>query len=152
MRLPIYERPYTSPQLLATRYLSESLSGENGRTPAINDKGRPEPPFFKPCNRFVGSGRRRLLGRPLLHRPGVLAARIDIAVDELDHADRRAIAVAVARLEHAGIAAVARGVARPQHLEQLLHHRRVAQLGKRLTARVQVAALCERHQLLDDRT
>src|SRR5262249_10678242 len=63
----------------------------------------------------------------------------------------RAIAIAKTGLEHAGVAAVARGVARPQHLEQLLHHRRIAQLGERLAARMQVAALCQRDQLLDDR-
>src|SRR4051812_49461295 len=73
--------------------------------------------------------RRRLLGGPLLHRPGVLAARIDVAVDKLDHADRRAVAMAIARLEHARVAAVTRGVARAEHVEQLPHHWRIAQLG-----------------------
>src|SRR6185295_9243384 len=102
--------------------------------------------------RLEQSGRgRRLFGPPLRHRPGILAARIDIAVNQLDDANRRRVAVAVAGLEHAGVAAVARGVTRPEHIEQLLHHRGVAQLRGRLTARVQVAALGQRDQLLDDR-
>src|SRR4051812_43698959 len=87
--------------------------------------------------------RRRLLGRPLLHRAGVLAARIDVAVDELDDAHRRAVAMAVASLEHARVSAAARGVAWAEHVKQLFHHWRIAQLGERLTARMQIATLCQ---------
>src|SRR5206468_8220026 len=36
--------------------------------------------------------------------------------------------------------------------EQLLHHRRIAQLSKRLAAGMQIAALCQRYQLLNDGT
>src|SRR3954447_4620305 len=150
---PEYRRPQritALPRSVHTKIvLFVSESAAHTRT---NKKGRPKPPFFKLCNRLPGSGGRRLLGRPLLHRPGVLAARIHVTVDELDHADRRAVAMAVARLEHARVAAATRGVARAEHVEQLLHHRRVAQLGERLAARMQVAALRKRHQLLDDRT
>ena len=48
----------------------------------------------------------------LLHRAGIEALGIVIAVDEFDHRDRRGIAVAEAGLEHAGIAALAVLVAR----------------------------------------
>src|SRR2546423_1826133 len=64
----------------------------------------------------------------------------------------RAAALGVAGLEHAGVAAIARGIARPEYIEQFLHHRRIAQLGGRLAARMQVAPFGERDQLLDDRT
>src|SRR5215212_4472865 len=92
----------------------------------------------------------RLFGARL-DRPRILAARIDIAVDEFDYADGRRVAVAIARLEHAGVTAVARRITRAKHVEQLLHHWRIAQLCGCLTARMEVAALCERDQLLDDR-
>src|SRR5262245_57339895 len=99
-------------------------------------------------------GRRRLrLGFGLrLHRSGILPFRLDVAVDELDDRDRSGIAVAEAGLEHAGVAAVAVLVAGTKHLEQLLDHGDVAHLRDRLAARVQVAALAERDQFLDDRT
>src|SRR3954463_14740223 len=97
---PEYRRPQRItglPRSVHTKIvLFVSASATHMRT---NKKGRPKPPFFKLCNRLPGSGRRRLLGRPLLHRPGVLAARIDVAVDELDDAHRRAVAMAVASLE-----------------------------------------------------
>src|SRR5437899_748172 len=62
-----------------------------------------------------GTGRlrgRRLFGPPLRDRPGILPTRIDIAVDQLDHADRGGIPIAETGLEHAGIAALAVLVAR----------------------------------------
>src|SRR3954463_1609768 len=97
---PEYRRPQritALPRSVHTKIvLFVSASAAHRRT---NKKERPKPPFFKLCNRLPGSGRRRLLGRPLLHRPGVLAARIDVAVDELDDAHRRAVAMAVASLE-----------------------------------------------------
>src|SRR5690349_22426257 len=40
---------------------------------------------------------------------------------------------------------------RSEDVEELLDHRHIAQLGNRLTARMQPAALAERDQLLDDR-
>ena len=88
----------------------------------------------------------------LLHRARILALGLDVAVDELDHADRRRIAVAEAGLEDAGIAALALRVARAEHVEELLDDRLVLELRDRLAAGMQVAALAERHQLLDDRT
>src|SRR5436190_7043506 len=86
-------------------------------------KGGRSRPFETYGRSALPSGRsRRLFSPPLRHRPGILAARVDIAVNQLDDTDRRRVAVAVAGLEHAGVAAVARGVARPKHIEQLLHH------------------------------
>src|SRR5262249_5827633 len=61
------------------------------------------------------------------------------------------VAVAEARLHDAGVAAVAVLVARSEHVEELLDHRDVADLGDRLAPRMQVAALAQRHELLDDR-
>src|SRR5262249_21310639 len=92
-----------------------------------------------------GRCRRRLgLGLLLGDGTGILALRLDVAIDELDHRDRRGIAVAKARLEHAGVAAVAVLVAGAEHLEQLLDHGEVAHLRDGLATRVQVAALSER--------
>src|SRR5262245_18795839 len=62
----------------------------------------------------------RRLRRRRLHRSGILALGLDIAIDELDHRDRSGITVAEACLEHAGITAVAVLVAGSEHLEQLL--------------------------------
>src|SRR2546423_10038770 len=59
--------------------------------------------------------------------------------------------MAESRLEHAGIAAIALAIARAQHLEQLLHHRQVADLRDRLPASVEVSALAQRDELLDHR-
>ena len=92
-----------------------------------------------------------VLGRLLLHRPGIEALGGLVAIDELDHRHRRVVAVAEAGLEHAGIAAVALLVAGAQHVEQLLDHGDVAHLRDRLAAGVQVAALAERDELLHDR-
>src|SRR5262249_2648461 len=102
---------------------------------------------------LVSSCRRRRFGLgfvPRLHRSGILPLRLDVAVDELDDCDRGGIAVAEAGLEHAGIAAAAVLVAGREHLEQLLHHGHVAHLRDRLAARVQIAALAECDQFLDD--
>src|SRR5947209_19807680 len=85
-----------------------------------------------------------------LHRAGILPPRIDIAVDEFDDTERRVVAVTEARLQDAGIAAVALFVARPEHVEELFDQRDIAHLRDRLAARMQVAALAERDQLLDD--
>src|SRR5215472_15835880 len=102
-----------------------------------------------PCGPLIAAIRLRGL---LFDRTGVLALGIDVAIDELDHRERRAVAIAEARLHDAGIAAVALLVARADHVEQLLDHRDVADLGDRLAPCVQVAALAEGDQLLDDRT
>src|SRR5580704_4651282 len=97
------------------------------------------------------SRRRGRLGVRRLHRSGILALGLDVAIDELDHRDRRVVAVAEARLHDAQIAAVTLLVAWADDLEQLLDHRDVADLGDRLAPRMQVAALAERDQLFDDR-
>src|SRR4051794_31574650 len=94
-----------------------SLVRERMAELALSTKRAAEAALFKLCNSDVGSGRGRLFGRPLLHRSGILAARVLVAIDELDHADWRTVAGAVAGLEHARVTAVAGGVARPQHVE-----------------------------------
>src|SRR5215216_2497708 len=69
---------------------------------------------------FLGCG--ALGAFRLLRRPGVLAAGVLVAVDELDHRHRGVVAEAEAGLEHAGVAAAPRLVARAEHLEELPHH------------------------------
>src|ERR1700704_3538729 len=104
-----------------------------------------------PCGpSFVSASRPRShrgggvgVGPRLLHRAGIQALGIDVTLDELDHCDRRVVAVAKARLHNAGIAAVAVLVARTQHVEQLLHHGNVANLRDRLAPRMQAAAISE---------
>ena len=83
--------------------------------------------------------------------PEFLPLGVDVAIDEFDHRHRGRIAVAEARLHHPRIAAIACLVARTEHVEELLHHGDVANLGNRLPAGVQAAALAQGHQLLDDR-
>src|SRR5262245_13909255 len=95
--------------------------------------------------------RRSRLGR-LVTREIVLALGVDVAVDQLDHGTRSRIAVPEPGLQHAGIAAVAVLVARADHLEELLDGVDVAHFRDRLPASVEIAALAERNQLLDDRT
>jgi hypothetical protein len=63
---------------------------------------------------------------------------------------RGVVAVAEAGLQDADVAAVAVLVARAQHREELADLLHVADLADRLAARMQVAALAERHQLLDE--
>src|SRR5215469_16584746 len=106
------------------------------------------------CHPLSASSRRRggfLLGLLGL-RPGIEALGGLVAIHELDHGDRCGITIAEAGLEHAGIAAVALLVAGAEHLEELLDHGDVADLRDRLAARMQVAALAERDELLDHRT
>src|SRR5450759_5836444 len=87
----------------------------------------------------------------LLRRPGILALGLDVAVDELDHRLRGAIAVTEASLEHAGIAALAVLVARADHVEQFLDHGDVAHFRDRLAARGKAALLGQRDQFFHDR-
>src|SRR6266496_2399358 len=56
----------------------------------------------------------------LLHRAGILALGVDVAVDEFDHGHRRVVAVAEAGLDDAGVAALAVLVAGRQRVKQLL--------------------------------
>src|ERR1019366_799119 len=86
-----------------------------------------------------------------LHRTGVEALGIDVAVDEFDHRHRRVVAVAKAGLDDAGIAALAVLVAGGENVEQLSGLVEIAHLGDRLPAHRKTALLAERHQLFDDR-
>src|SRR6478736_9650137 len=86
----------------------------------------------------------------ILHRAGIQPLGGLVAVDELDDADGGVITVAEASLENTRVAALAVLVARAEHIEQFLDHGDVADLRDRLAAGVQVAALAERNQLLDD--
>src|SRR4051794_40561689 len=122
---PEYRRPQRITALPRSVHTKIVLFVSASATHARTNKKAAKAALFSIRN-SVRLGRRRLLGRPLLHRPGVLAARIDVAVDELDHAHGRAVAMAITGLEHARVPAAARGVARAEHVEQLLHHRRVA--------------------------
>src|SRR5262249_23028562 len=74
-----------------------------------------------------------------------------VAINELDHRDPRRVAVAIAGPYHAGIAAGAVLVAPAHDVGELPDPCDIAHLGDRLPARVQIAALAERDQLLDDR-
>ena len=71
-----------------------------------------------------------------------------VAVDELDHGARRAVAVAEAGLQHARIAAGSVLVPGGQSVEQLLGHVLVAQTARSKAARVEVAALGKRDVLV----
>src|SRR3546814_9305670 len=73
-----------------------------------------------------------------------------IAVDQLDDRHRRHVAVAEAGLQHPAVAAVALLVAAGQFVEQLGRDLRVAQHRERLAAGVQVAALAEGDETVDD--
>src|SRR5580693_10647124 len=121
--------------------LSDTVRNKKGSAAALNDDRVTE---------VLRCSRRGLFG-PRLNGTGILALGLDVAIDELDHSDWRGIAIAEAGLHDAGIAAVAVLVARTDHLEQLLDHGEVAHLRDRLAARMQVAALAERDELLDDR-
>src|SRR3546814_417956 len=100
-------------------------------------------------------GRRRglllvLFPAGFLGRAGVLALGCGIAVDQLDDRHRRHVAVAEAGLQHPAVAAVALLVAAGQFVEQLGRDLRVAQHRERLAAGVQVAALAEGDETVDD--
>src|SRR5438552_801850 len=69
---------------------------------AQKQKSGARAPLLKLASAGVRLGGGRLRGL-LLHRSGILPARIDVAVDEFDHADWRAIAIAIAGLEHPGV-------------------------------------------------
>src|SRR5688500_14778617 len=91
------------------------------------------PPF---CSWVLRLRCRRSLGflGALRHRPGVEALGLGIAVDELDHGNRGAVAVAEAGLEDAHIAALAVLVAGTEDAEELLALRLVLDLSDRLPA------------------
>ena len=91
----------------------------------------------------------RLLFLALRARPRILALGAEVPVDELDHRHRRVVAGPEARLEHTHVAARPLGVARRQHVDQLGRRRAVAGLGDQEPPGVEIAALAERHQLLD---
>src|SRR6202048_2313231 len=93
----------------------------------------------------------RRLGFLFLHRAGVLALGVDVAVDEFDHGHRGVVAVAEAGLDDAGVAALAVLVAGRPRVEQLANLILVAHFGDRLAAHRKTALLAERDELLDDR-
>src|SRR5690606_34744548 len=74
-----------------------------------------------------------------------------VAIDELDDRHRGVVAVTEARLHDAQVPAVALRITRRDGLEQALDDALVADLGDNLTASMQVAALAQRDELLDDR-
>src|ERR1700751_1877985 len=119
------------------------------KSPGSDKKRRPKAPF---SNYPSPATLRRFGFFLLLHRAGVLALGIDVAIDELDHGHRGIVAVAEAGLDDAGVAALAVLVAGRQHIEQLLDLVDVAHLRDGLTAQGKAALLAERDQLLDDRT
>src|SRR5690349_3664359 len=78
-----------------------------------------------------------------LHRDGVEALGIDVAIDELDHGDSGVVAVAIAGLEDAEVATVPLLVARADGLEELAHLVLIAHLRDGLAASVEIAALAQ---------
>src|SRR6185437_12314117 len=114
-----------------------------GRRPATT-------PEFDQAKGALGSDGFVAIG-PFLHRTRIEALGVHVAVDELDHRDRGIIAIAIAGLEDSGIAALAVLIAATEHRKELLHLGLVANLRDRLAAGMQVTALGERDQLLDDR-
>src|SRR5215211_5196591 len=119
--------------------------------PPQNQRAAARLPFDIDARR-AGLRCRALRRLRLLRRAGILAPRLFVAVDELDHRHRGVVAEAEAGLEHAAIAAAALLVARSEHLEELLDHGVVAQLRHGDATGMKVAALAERDQLLDHRT
>src|SRR5947209_15831207 len=97
----------------AARYVADAMRAfhtkivlfVSAETRLPNKKGgRSRPVAFLGCQR-TGLRRGGSLFGARLDRPGILSLGIHVAVDKLDHADRRAVAMAIASLEHAGIAA-----------------------------------------------
>src|SRR6202047_3797179 len=113
----------------------------------------------RPCSLISASSRaspgRQPLGRLssglFLHRSGIEALGIDVAVDEFDHGHRRVVAVAEAGLDDAGIAALPVLVAGGENIEQFPGLVEIADLADRLPAHGQTALLAERDQLFHDR-
>src|SRR5690606_21276690 len=98
-----------------------------------------------------GGGLARFLFVGLRPGPRILALGRDVAVDELDHRHGRVVAQAKARLENAHVAVRPLGIARAEHVVQLARGGRIAGLGDQKAPGVQIAALAQRHQLLDVR-
>src|SRR5947209_13120739 len=88
---------------------------------------------------------------PWLDRTGILALGVGVTVHELDDRHRRIVAVAIAGLQDPAVAARTRSVTLRQRRQQLVGELGILELGDRLPARVQPAALTERNQPLDDR-
>src|SRR5438067_13701562 len=129
---------------MPTPPLSETASRFRDRSPI---KKRRRSAAFE----TVSESSLRCLGCLFLHRAGIEALGIDVAVDEFDHGHRGVVAVAEAGLDDAGIAALAVLVAGSQHVEQFSDLVLVAHFGDRLAAQGETALLAERDQLLDDR-
>src|SRR4051812_19715000 len=92
-------------------------------TPGMCAYRRVKPGNDRSLRRFRG---RRHIGA------GVQALGVDVAVDELDHRDRRVVAIAEAGLDDAGVAALAVLVADGQRIEQLADLILIAHLADRL--------------------
>ena len=75
---------------------------------------------------------------------------VAVALDEFDDSHRRHVTVTETRLQNADVPALALLVARAQHVEQLGDMHVLLQLGGGLAAGVDVPALAQRDQLLDD--
>ncbi len=86
-----------------------------------------------------------------LARTGILAAGLDVAIDELDHGHRGVVTLAEAGLHDAAIAARTALVARAEHGEELLDHVGIAQLRHGETPGVNAVDAAERDQLLHHR-
>jgi hypothetical protein len=95
-------------------------------------KGRPS----RPSHIGLASAALGLVASAVL---GALGFRI--AVDQLDHCHRRAVAIAKARLEHAGVATGPAFVARRQGRKQLIDGFLVADAGDGEPTGMKVAAL-----------
>jgi hypothetical protein len=80
----------------------------------------------------------------------VRAFGVFIAVDQLDHGERRVVAMAETGFEDAGVAALAILVALSERVEELHDHIIFLELGSGETTVRKTAFLAERDQLLDD--
>src|SRR5271157_6280726 len=122
---------------------------------AVADRVSRDPKGVRKDARLPTGYGSRLPGAALALRPldrtRILALGLDVAVDELDHRQRRVVAGAEARLHDAGVAAVAVLVARADDVDQLGDEVGVAQARNGDAAGMQVAALAEGDQLLDHR-
>src|ERR1019366_5625714 len=142
----------SSPTTRSRSLQSPHANGQRSIFSAVGIIHRPGPSASgKRKGRPGGRPGCRFVDLLLLRRPGILALGLDVAVDELDHRLRGAVAVTEASLEHAGIAALAVLVARADHVEQFLDHGDVAHFRDRLAARGKAALLGQRDHFFHDR-
>src|ERR1700719_1807285 len=120
-------RRRTPPILVTRRWVTPSA---NPPYEAPNKKAAHQAPLFREVSDL---NLRRFRGL-FLHRAGIEALGIDVAVDEFDHGHRRVVAVAEAGLDDAGVAALPVLVTGRQRVEQLLDLILVAHLADCLAA------------------